>query len=248
MGAAPSSVLGFAHRGARAHAPENTLEAFVTAVRMGARALETDVWLTRDGVAVIDHDGKAPRAGRMVPIGELDHCALPGHIPTVDEVQVAVGTAVDLSIDVKDASAFGELMRIRHAAGHEVVRRTWLCHPDPSLLADWRSLDVDVRLVASTRRRHLLRRATCAPRSLAAAGIDVVNLRGDTWSRELVGRCHEAGLLTFAWNIQRRRRMRTLLAWGIDGLYSDHTDRLVETLHLERVPSTVTDAPATTSP
>ena len=236
MGPAPSSVLGFAHRGARAHAPENTIEAFVTAVRMGARALETDVWITRDGVVVIDHDGKAPRAGRMVPIGELDHRALPAHIPTIEEVQVAVGTTVDLSIDVKDASAFGELMRIRRAAGHEVVRGTWLCHPDPLLLTDWRSLDADVRLVASTKRRYLLRRATCAPETLARAGIDVVNMRGDTWTRGLVARCHEAGMLTFAWNIQRRRRMRTLLAWGIDGLYSDHTDRLVEALRLDQVP------------
>ncbi len=205
---------------------------------MGARALETDVWLTRDGVAIIDHDGKAPRAGRMVPIGELEHRALPDHIPTVEEVQNAVGTAVDLSIDVKDASAYGELMRIRHAAGREVVRRTWLCHPDPALLADWRTLDADVRLVASMKRRHVLRQAACAPESLAAAGVDVMNLRGDTWSRDLVARCHEAGLLTFAWNIQRRRRMRTLVTWGIDGLYSDHTDRLVEVLGLDQVHAT----------
>ena len=49
--------IGFAHRGARAHAPENTLAAFSLALEMGATALESDVWLTADGVAVLDHDG-----------------------------------------------------------------------------------------------------------------------------------------------------------------------------------------------
>ena len=45
--------IAFAHRGARANAPENTLEAFTLAVRLGATGLESDVWLTRDGEAVL---------------------------------------------------------------------------------------------------------------------------------------------------------------------------------------------------
>ena len=49
--------VGFAHRGARAHAPENTLEAFALALRLGATGLETDAWLTADGQVVLDHDG-----------------------------------------------------------------------------------------------------------------------------------------------------------------------------------------------
>ncbi|MGA1075335.1 MAG: glycerophosphodiester phosphodiesterase, partial [Ilumatobacteraceae bacterium] len=47
----------FAHRGARAHAPENTIEAFQLALRLGATGLESDAWLTADGVVVLDHDG-----------------------------------------------------------------------------------------------------------------------------------------------------------------------------------------------
>ena len=49
--------IGFAHRGARAHAPENTLEAFALALRLGATGLESDAWLTADGEVVLDHDG-----------------------------------------------------------------------------------------------------------------------------------------------------------------------------------------------
>ena len=55
--------IAFAHRGARAHAPENTLGAFTLALRLGATGLESDVWLTADGEAVLDHDGLA--GGRL---------------------------------------------------------------------------------------------------------------------------------------------------------------------------------------
>lgn len=45
-----------AHRGASAAEPENTLAAFLAAVRAGADVVELDVRLTADGVPVIMHD------------------------------------------------------------------------------------------------------------------------------------------------------------------------------------------------
>ena len=95
--------IGFAHRGARAHAPENTLEAFALAVRLGATGLESDVWLTRDGEAVLDHDGVVRQGLRKRRIAELDRADLPEHIPTLEELYAAVGTELDISLDVKDA-------------------------------------------------------------------------------------------------------------------------------------------------
>jgi glycerophosphoryl diester phosphodiesterase len=44
------------HRGARALRPENTLPSFEAAFDAGATSIETDVHLTRDGVAVLFHD------------------------------------------------------------------------------------------------------------------------------------------------------------------------------------------------
>ena len=44
------------HRGARGHAPENTLGAFALALSMGVTTLELDTGITRDGVVVIHHD------------------------------------------------------------------------------------------------------------------------------------------------------------------------------------------------
>lgn len=51
-----------AHRGGAALAPENTMEAFVSAVEVwGAEMLELDVHLTRDGEVVVIHDPTVDR-------------------------------------------------------------------------------------------------------------------------------------------------------------------------------------------
>lgn len=46
----------YGHRGASGYAPENTLEAFDLAAKMGAYGVELDVQLTRDGELVVAHD------------------------------------------------------------------------------------------------------------------------------------------------------------------------------------------------
>ena len=52
----------WAHRGASAYAPENTLEAFLLAAEQGADGVELDVQLTKDGVPVVFHDWDLKRA------------------------------------------------------------------------------------------------------------------------------------------------------------------------------------------
>lgn len=46
----------WAHRGASAYAPENTIEAFKLAVEQGADGVELDVQMTKDGQLVVVHD------------------------------------------------------------------------------------------------------------------------------------------------------------------------------------------------
>ncbi|MFM7409290.1 MAG: glycerophosphodiester phosphodiesterase, partial [Actinomycetota bacterium] len=116
-----SVVVGFAHRGAKAYAPENTLEAFALALRLGASGLESDVWLTADGVPVLDHDGVVKGRLRSKPISAVARVDLPPHIPTLDEM-LAATPPVPLSLDVKDPEAFSAIIevhrRYRERAGH----------------------------------------------------------------------------------------------------------------------------------
>lgn len=51
----------WAHRGASAYAPENTLEAFELAAQMQADGVELDIQLTRDGEMVVTHDEEIKR-------------------------------------------------------------------------------------------------------------------------------------------------------------------------------------------
>ena len=51
----------FAHRGASAEAPENTLPAFARAIEHGVRYLELDCHATRDGEIVVLHDAELER-------------------------------------------------------------------------------------------------------------------------------------------------------------------------------------------
>ena len=51
------------HRGASAHAPENTLAAFQMALDAGAHGIEFDVQLAKDGVPVVIHDTDLIRTG-----------------------------------------------------------------------------------------------------------------------------------------------------------------------------------------
>ncbi|HET9453736.1 MAG TPA: glycerophosphodiester phosphodiesterase family protein [Gemmatimonadaceae bacterium] len=57
----PNAKLVVAHRGNRAHAPENTIESFRQARELGADALELDVRMSRDGHAVVIHDATVDR-------------------------------------------------------------------------------------------------------------------------------------------------------------------------------------------
>ncbi|WP_318508470.1 glycerophosphodiester phosphodiesterase family protein [Bacillus sp. T3] len=54
-------TLIFAHRGYSALNPENTMQAFMEAERVGADGIELDVQMTRDGVLVVIHDEKLDR-------------------------------------------------------------------------------------------------------------------------------------------------------------------------------------------
>lgn len=51
----------WAHRGASGYAPENTLEAFILAVRQKADGVELDVQMTKDGQLVVVHDESIER-------------------------------------------------------------------------------------------------------------------------------------------------------------------------------------------
>jgi glycerophosphoryl diester phosphodiesterase len=222
--------IGFAHRGARAHAPENTIPAFQLALRLGATGLESDVWLTADGVPVLDHDGVVGSLLRRRGIGEVARADLPAHIPSLAELYDACGSGFELSLDLKDDAAAAAVLGAAREAGGDAVGKLWLCHPDWRRVATWRELDPDVRLVDSTRLRRIKEGPERRAANLAAAGIDAVNMHATDWTGGLTTLFHRFERYTFGWDAQFPHVLASLLGMGIDAVYSDHTDRMVEAI------------------
>lgn len=217
----------FAHRGARANARENTLEAFELGLRLGANGLESDVWLTADGIAVLDHDGLVGPPLRRRGIASLTRRALPAHIPTLAELYATCGTDYELSLDVKDPAAAPAVLDAARDAG--ALERLWLCHDDHDLLVSWRRQAAGVHVVDSTRLRHLRQGPERHAARLAELGIDAVNLHHSDWTGGLTTLYHRFEVLTFGWDAQFERVIGELLDAGIDGVFSDHVERMVDT-------------------
>jgi glycerophosphoryl diester phosphodiesterase len=222
--------LGFAHRGARAHARENTIDAFRLALRLGAPGLESDVWLTGDGVPVLDHDGVVRVGMRRHPIAALRRDQLPEHIPTLAELYETCGSGYHLSLDVKDSAAAASVIGLAGEAGDGAVGRLWLCHPDWEQAAAWRALSDEVKLVDSTRLRRIKEGPERRAATLAEVGVDAINMHATDWTGGLTTLFHRFERLAFGWDAQFHRVLQSLLEMGCDAVYSDHVDRMVDAL------------------
>ena len=186
--------------------------------------------MTADGVPVLDHDGVVRQGLRRRSIGDVDRASLPGHVPTLEELYAQCGTGFELSLDVKDADAASAVLAVAKAAGDGVVTRLWLCHHDWERVASWRELDPDVRLVDSTRIRRIKEGPERRAASLAGAGVDAVNMHATDWTGGLTTLFHRFERYCFGWDAQFDRVLASLLAMGMDAIYSDHVDRMTAAL------------------
>jgi glycerophosphoryl diester phosphodiesterase len=110
----PSKPLVVAHRGASIEQPENTIEAFEAAIEAGADAVEFDVRLTSDGVAVVMHDPDVSRTTDgvgLVPELTLTDIrrlkiSLPGggaaSVPTLEEALECLASRAAADVEIKN--------------------------------------------------------------------------------------------------------------------------------------------------
>ena len=131
-----------AHRGLSKPCPENTLPAFAAALAAGADEIEFDLWMTRDGVAVVCHDPTVDRTtngkGKIsemtwedirrldagVNQGWYDASVRPRpdpkpneawrgtRVPRFEEVLELVDGRIGMNIHVKDAGPDGRLVKL----------------------------------------------------------------------------------------------------------------------------------------
>ena len=144
-GAADSGVvtpITFAHRGARADLPENTLPAFARALERGARGLETDAHLSADGEAVLVHDAAFRRGLRRIRVAASTAADLAQlDVPSLADLYRELGAAYELSIDLKTEGVESPILAA--AAEVDARERLWLCSPSVSRLRALREQSTD---------------------------------------------------------------------------------------------------------
>jgi glycerophosphoryl diester phosphodiesterase len=224
-----ATPITFAHRGASADEPENTLAAFRLALELGARGLESDARLSADGEVVLVHGPVARQGWRRKRVAQTPASQLAElGVPRLTELYDELGSGYELSLDVYDPAAGKGIVEVAAAAG--ATHRLWLCSAKLGLLEALGAVAPDAHLVHSVRRRNVEVPLERHAARLAESGIDVVNMHRSDWTAGLVGLFHRFGVKAFGWDAQEVRHLRELLAMDVDAVYSDHVARMVATV------------------
>ncbi|MFC5931000.1 glycerophosphodiester phosphodiesterase [Cryobacterium melibiosiphilum] len=229
----------FAHRGLALNAPENSLLAFVAALSNGATHLETDVHVTRDGVAVLSHDPDLGAFGRSERIDELSFAELGRIRLPAGQVVPSLSEALDtfpeaqFNIDVKaDAAPHATIRAIRdNRATHRVLitsfseaRRRQTVAGLPGVATSPSSVEFARVLAAAavnaaSRTRRLLQGFAAVQVPERAGILRIVSPR-------FVRLMHSSGVEVHVWTVNEPAAMDRLLGLGVDGIVTDRSDLL----------------------
>lgn len=228
--------IAFAHRGGAEVHPENTERAFRHAVDLGFTHLESDVHVTRDGVAIAFHDERLDRVTDTVGvIAEMDWSAVrrarvdgTEPIMRLEELFEAFPEA-RLNLDPKTAAAVQPLADTILRAN--AVERVMVGSFSDRRIEAVRRLVGD-RLAVSAGPRQttaILLRSRGVPTAarwfhalqvpVAMRGVPVVTKR-------LVAHAHRQGTQVHVWTINDDREMHRLLDLGVDGIMTDRPETL----------------------
>lgn len=215
-----SEARVYAHRGASAEFPENTLAAFSRAIELGVYGIELDVHLSSDGVPVIIHDDSVDRTTngtgsvKDVTVEELQKLdAGDGEkIPTLAEVLDLVGDKLHVDIEVKANRAGAAVL-------DEVRGRDtrWLISSfDWDVLRYVRSQDADAELWPLT--IGASDDAIAVVRELDAKALAILHAGLDD---DIVAMLREEGVGFWVWTVNDPDRAKTCVEWGAIGICTD---------------------------
>jgi len=225
----------WAHRGASAVAPENTLAAFTAALQAGADGIELDVHLSRDGVPVVMHDETVDRttngSGRIsdlshAEIDDLDAGSWFGprwqgeKVPTLEKVLVGFAGRLKLNVEIKDMRAGRQVRNLlaKHPRGDMVISSF-----DRSLLRKLRAADPRLPLAVLLDQPDWHRALALAGNLKALA----LHPRIDLVSRTLLARSRQLGLPVFPWTLDDPLAVRRLVSQGAAGIFTNDPGRMI---------------------
>lgn len=232
-----SQPVIFAHRGACAHAPENTLASFKLAVEHKADAIELDAKLSADGFIVVHHDmtlnrttngsGKLAQTS-LAALRELDAGTFFGpqfageKIPLLEEVLETVGKKIFVNIELTNyntpddglAAKVSELVKRMGLQDHVLFSSFY---PQNLQITSQFLPEVPVGLLAEPSIKGWLARSSLgmktSPKIIHPYLLDA--------SDRMIKREHKRGRRVHVWTVNKPADMRRLFAAGVDGIFTD---------------------------
>lgn len=235
----------FAHRGAMAYAPMNTLPAFERAVEQGAHGIELDVHRSLDGHPVVVHDFRVDETSdgagyvnemTLAKLKALDAGAwfderfAGTRIPTLDEVFEAVGQRVFINVEIKsesDETDGVEQVVVDCIKRHHMQERVLISSFNPLALQRFRALlpDVPVGFLYSPEIPidipDLMRNMT----------YEAYHPHHEMIDKTLVSYERRKGHILNAWTVNDVDRARDLKAMGVAGIITNVPDVMLKALH-----------------
>jgi glycerophosphoryl diester phosphodiesterase len=254
----PTPPLRIAHRGGAGIWPENTLHAFERAAQLGVDMIELDIHASADGVLVVMHDETVDRTTdgtgliRQKTLAELKTLDAGYHwtddggqsypfrgmgigIPTLEEVLQAL-PQMPMIVEIKQAvpAITNALCRLIRQYGRQEDLIIGSFHVDA--LREMRQICPEVatsahanevRLFVALNFLRLTRTYSPAP---FAFQVPVRQDNIEIVTPSFVRGAHERGMQVHVWTVNDLAEMEYLIRIGVDGLITDHPDRLMELL------------------
>jgi glycerophosphoryl diester phosphodiesterase len=220
-------TLVYAHRGASAAEPENTVAAFRAAGRMGADGVELDVRRTADGQAAVVHDAALADGRAVVDVALAD---VPPEVPRLAEALDACAGLV-VNVEVKNApwdadfdadESLAELV-VRTLAARGGQDRVIVSSFGEGAVARVRELEPSLPTALLT---AVLTDDQVDGLVEQVVGVGHVALHPHhlTVTPHLLDRCREAGLAVNTWTVDEPERIAALAALGVDGVVTNVPD------------------------
>jgi len=232
----PKPVI-FGHRGACAHAPENTLASFRLAFDQGADAIELDAKLSRDGEVVVFHDSTLDRTtngtGRVdsKSLAELRELDAGSHFS-----EQFRGEKIPLLLEVLEE--FGKTRYINIELTNYTSPNDELVEKAAALV---NSMGLGERILFSSfsaqnlkKVRQLVPEAETGMLALRGlAGFIARNISGrqvaphavhpylTDASQQWIEIAHRQGRRVHVWTVNRPVDLKDLFDWGADGVFTD---------------------------
>lgn len=219
------------HRGASAVKPENTIEAFAEARRLGADGVELDVRRTADAALAVHHNADLSD-GRF--IYELEAGALPSSVAMLDAALDACGS-MTVNVEIKNVPVDPDFDPTEAVAGQVVDLVVARGVVDQIVVSSFGLAAIDaVRARGAGIATGWLTLVNYDQmRALETAierGHDALNPYFTAVTQELVDAAHDAGLAINTWTVDDPEEMRRLADLGVDAIITNDVALALRTL------------------